>query len=203
VFALAVAFAQTLLTPIRDHPIVGYSGIPQIASPNLTIVSHNVTLAISKDRVDISSVTLFKNNGPAGSYVVTVPIWSMGGAPTPSPITASWADAPVSWEPTSSTVAVQVQNQGSYALRIKYSQNHGSSGADRMKHLVAYDLHSAGQVGTLMVTFTFAPDSVFHLPDVGPGAGWEVGPKGAFLKREGYAGRSGVAYCSFYPAGFD
>jgi hypothetical protein len=209
VLAIIAAVLPFFAAPLPDRPSVGYTGIPFIPDPNLVVVSHNVKLTISAHRVDVSSVTLFKNNGPATTVMVHVPVGQVGLAAAPSGITATWANAPIALGPRSTETGqadtistVSVQSLGSYALRLHYSHPVGRSGLDRKKRLVAYSLQSPAPIGTLMVSFVYNQSVVFHLPDVGPGTSWEIGEKGSFTRLPNYDGKLGLAYCSFYPGGF-
>ena len=91
---------------------------------------------------------------------------------------------------------------GSYALRISYRVPLGKCGFDHKQRLAVYGLTSPAPIGTLMVTYKYAPGVVFHDPEAGPDLGWQIGHKGAFLRINGYDGKAGLSYCAFYPGGF-
>src|SRR5205085_2158978 len=61
---LALAAAILLqTTTLPEKPVVAFTGIPSFAGANFTIQSHTVNLVIGKEYVDVSSLTLVKNNG--------------------------------------------------------------------------------------------------------------------------------------------
>ncbi len=212
--AAAIAFQNTKLP---ENAVVRYSGIPTVTGQNIAIQSHTVTITVAKDYVVASSLTLVKNNGAAGVASVSFPGLQVGGVPASlSNFEASWAGKPQpvaiaylidkSGKPVlrtnSYTISGAMQNLGSYALRISYRVPIGKSGFDHKQFLAAYDLTSPAPIGTLMVTYNYAPGVVFHEPDAGPNIGWQIGLKGAFVKIANYDGKAGLSYCAFYAGGF-
>ena len=168
-----------------------------------------MTLQVTKDHVDVSSVTLIKNNGAAGSFEVDIPTGDLGGADAPTDLVATWVSEPVALTATAGsghtgyTATVPVQNLGSYALRIKFTEPIGRCGMDHKRRLAVYGLSSPVPIGQLQVSYAYEPGVVFHLPVVGPARSkWQVGLKGAFLKVDHYDVKMGLSYCAFYPAGF-
>lgn len=211
---VALTAALLFRTPgdLPEKAAVGYCGIPDLANRNLVIQSHTATLTIASDHVEVSTLTLVKNNGPAATYTVNLLPASRGGSPVPAGITATWANAPVAWNQAHRMdqmsgqppiyASLRVQKLGTYALRIKYSAPIGKCGFDHKQRIVAYDLFSTAPIGTLMVTYSCAQGVVFHEPEAGPDLGWQIGVRGAFLKLDNYNGKAGLSYCAFYPGGF-
>jgi hypothetical protein len=210
-----LAFAAALVlqaATLPEKPVVAYSGIPSVSGSNVVIQSHTVNLSIFKDYVDVSSLTLVKNSGPAGAANINVGFGSLGGAQVPTALTATWAGKPLvlTQEKRMDQLsgippmdgAGAMQNLGTYALRISYRVPLGKCGFDHKQRLAAYGLLSSTPIGTLMVTYQYAPGVVFHEPEAGPNLGWQVGLKGAFLKLNNYDGKADVSYCAFYPGGF-
>jgi len=212
--ALAAALAlQTSTLP--EKAIVEYSGVPTVTGQNIAIESHSVTITLSKQFADVSSLTLVKNNGPAGNASIRIPGFVEGKGPTDLSPTATWANAPLALKsdlmmgiPENRNPFVRftgsgpMQNLGTYALRIHYKVPLGRAGLDHKQFVAAYDLTSSAPIGTLMVNFTYAPGVVFHEPEAGPNIGWEIGLKGAFVKLTNYDGKAGLSYCAFYSGGF-
>jgi hypothetical protein len=193
-------------TALPEQTYLGYSGIPSVTGTNLVVQSHTVSLTLHNDHVDVSSLTLVKNNGPAGTCEIDIPSGGLRDAPAPSGFVATWANAPVTLTHLDGkgldTAKVPLKYLGSYALRIHYSEPIGKCGFAHDRLIAAYSLQSDVPIGTLMVTYAYAPGVVFHLPEAGPKLGWQVGQKGAFVKLTNYDGKTGLTYCAFYPAGF-
>lgn len=208
----AVAFQNSSLP---EKAVVSYAGIPTITGGNVTIQSHTVTVLLTKDHAEVSTLTLVKNNGAAGNVTVTIPEFqSEAGAPSFA-ISATWANAPMmlkregimgipeqrnpSWR---FSAAGPMKNLGTYALRTDYSVPLGKCGFDHKQFLAAYDLNSPAAIGTLMVTYKYGPGVVFHEPEAGPNLGWQIGLKGAYVRLDNYDGKAGLSYCAFYSGGF-
>ncbi|HVT12799.1 MAG TPA: hypothetical protein VHE55_11075 [Fimbriimonadaceae bacterium] len=213
---LALAAALALQnSDLPEKAVVAYSGIPTVTGQNIVVQSHSVTLLLKKDHAEVSSLTLIKNDGPAGTAAVTIPEFqSVPGAPSFA-IAATWANAPLTLsreqimgipENRNPTWRFSgkgpMKNLGTYALRISYSVPLGKCGFDHKQFLAAYDLNSPAPIGTLMTTYTYGPGVVFHEPEAAPNLGWQVGQKGAFLRLNGYDGKGGLSYCAFYSGGF-
>lgn len=172
---------------------------------------------IGRETVDVSSLTLVKNNGPAGSAKVSIPQMRVGMAPgSLSNVALSWAGKALPFQytsvidstpgsiaqPSDLVATGAMQNLGTYALRVNYRVPIGKSGFDHKQRLAIYDVGSPVPIGTLMVTYSYAPGVVFHEPEAGPNLGWQIGLKGAFVKVSNYDGKAGLSYCAFYPGGF-
>lgn len=207
---LALAAALVVQTGLPEKAVVQWSGIPAISAPTTHIQFHNVTLTINKTYVDVASTTLVKNDGGPGVASIAIYQSQLGGTSLPPvPVTATWAGKPLAiagWSgsrgASAATTSAPMLNLGSYALRISYRVPIGISGFDHKQRVAAYDLTSAAPIGTLMVTYAYAPGVVFHLPDMGPNLGWQIGPKGAFVRINDYDGKAGLSSCAFYPGGF-
>jgi hypothetical protein len=209
--ALAAAlFLQNSALP--EKAAVSYSGIPTVSGGNITVQSHTVTILLSKDHADVSSLTMIKNNGPAGKASIEIGFGSLRQASLPTGVSATWANTSVAlvsakrMDQLSGTPPMHgsgaMQSLGTYALRMKYSVPLGKCGFDHKQFIAAYDLTSPVPIGTLMVTYSYAPGVVFHEPEAGPGTGWQIGLKGAFLRVDNYDGKAGLSYCAFYSGGF-
>ncbi|MFI5387067.1 MAG: hypothetical protein ACHQ50_13215 [Fimbriimonadales bacterium] len=210
--AAAIAFQNNTLP---EKAVVAYSGIPKITGQNIAIQSHTVTITVSKEFADVSSLTLIKNNGAAGNAVILIPGFQTAGTASVPSVSATWTNiaVPLLREPMMSIPEARnpsvrfsgsgpMQNLGTYALRISYRLPIGRSGFDHKQYLGAYDLTSPVPIGTLMVTYNYAKGVVFHEPEAGPNLGWQVGEKGAFVKVVNYDGKAGLSYCAFYSGGF-
>lgn len=210
--AAAIAFQSSNLP---EKAVVAYSGIPTITGQNVAIQSHTVTILLTKDRAEVSTLTLVKNNGGAGSASFSIPEFQTEPPAPGFEVTATWANTPVtlkregivgipeqrnpSWR---FSAAGPMKNLGTYALRVTYSAPLGKCGFDHKQWLAAYDLTSAVPIGTLMVTYKYGPGVVFHEPEAGPNLGWQIGLKGAYVRLDNYDGKGGLSYCAFYPGGF-
>ncbi|HTQ12003.1 MAG TPA: hypothetical protein VMI31_18215 [Fimbriimonadaceae bacterium] len=206
----AIAFQSTTLP---EKAAVEFSGIPGVTGQNIAVESHSVTITLTKQYADVSSLTLIKNNGPAGNAGITV---SMGVVGTEMPsdpgLTGTWANVPIAFNHPKRADQLsgippyegfgKMQNLGTYALRLHYRLPIGHSGLGHKQFLAAYDLTSLVPIGTLMVTYTYGPGVVFHEPEAGPNIGWQIGQRGAFVKLAPYDGKTALSYCAFYNAGF-
>ena len=207
---LALAAALVLQSGLPEKAVVQWSGVPAISGANVHIQFHNVTLTVYKTYVDVSSTTLVKNDGGPGPATIRIFQNQAGGTGlSPVPTTATWAGKPISFGgwvgsrgASVSAATASMQNQGSYALRVSYRVPIGVSGFDHKQRVVAYDLESPMPIGTLMATYSYAPGVVFHLPELSPDLGWQIGPKGAFVRINNYDGKAGLSSCAFYPGGF-
>jgi hypothetical protein len=204
--ALAAAFVLQNTT-LPNNALVDYSGIPTVTGGNITIQSHSVTLTMAKDHIDVSSLTLVKNNGPAGQVGISLPQFKSGDGPVRAPgFKATWANNPLTlagqarsdeplkpWTSTGSMV-----NLGTYALRISYTLPMGKCDLGHKEFLAAYDLTSPVPIGTLMVTYSYGKGVLFHDPELKPSLGWQIGERGAFLRVDGYDGKAGLSYFASY-----
>lgn len=128
--AIAAAFVmQSAALP--EKAVVSYSGIPTVTGQDIVVQSHTVTVTVAKDHVDVATLTLIKNNGPAGKATVMVPMGHAGESPSDFGMRATWANAPLSLDPARISFHTEarplatwyiatgaMQNLGTYALRI-------------------------------------------------------------------------------------
>ena len=205
---LALAAAVVLQnTPLPSNAIVDYSGIPSITGGNISIQSHTVTITLNKDTEEVSSLTLVKNNGPAGRVSISLPHFKNSDGQISFPVLhASWANKPLVLAgqvhsadqvgPWSSSGAMQ--NLGTYALRVSYTGPIGKCDLGHKEYLAAYDLSSSVPIGTLMVTYAHGREILFHDPEVKPALGWQIGDKGSFIRVNDYDGKAGLSYFASY-----
>jgi hypothetical protein len=186
-------------------PVAGevqYSGIPRIGG-NIVVESHNVTLDVGTTHVDVSSLTLVRNQGGAGQAAVFIPRHRAAEEPTDPTfeVTATWANAPMKLGADGQHLrgSGTMVAGGSYALRINYRVPIGAAGRDRLQRLAAYDLTSNREIGTLMVAYRTQKADVFNLPSLRPSRfRWQVDTSGSFLRRDSYRGDAGVSTIQFY-----
>lgn len=95
------------------------------------------------------------------------------------------------------------------ALRVQYSCPLGRAGLDGLQRLTAYDTSGAktwmGPVDQFNYSLKYDPKLVFQVFAALPKAwSWQIGPRGAFVKRNSFAPEERpLVIFTYYPGGFE
>jgi hypothetical protein len=208
------------------NPQYDYSGLPAFAAPSsaLTVRSHSVTLEVGNDFVDVSTVSELRNltNGTL-AVRVTIPRYRHGDAGATSPtfdMKASVNGHALTLRQAFDSVPIVKRGKGvfvsnplqttlylakntSYGLRTSYRVPVGRAGFDRKLRLVGYSLDPGRQIDNLVISYRTASGVVFRLPRPNPDLGWQVGSRGAFVKRTKFQPAGELTYVTYYPGGFE
>ncbi|MCO5296084.1 MAG: hypothetical protein M9921_04440 [Fimbriimonadaceae bacterium] len=228
----AIALAGTLASPQakgvpEPHSIV-YSGIPgMIGDAEVRMDSHSVTMTIGNGSVTVDTLTLLKNTRAADSAVKVKFPWTSRCTNDdflvpPSTLAATWDKTALKLEPDWRDVAtanlgprfrqkvyladVTIKANATHALRVHYTMPLGRGGLDNLLRVAAYGTTYAeywhGPIGRFQISLKYSPQTVFQVYSAMPNWGWQIGPNGAFLRKDGLAQGGEVLLFSFYPGGF-
>ncbi len=219
---MTLALAIQAIGGLPEHPGFDFSGLPTVQG-GLHAQTCGVTILTTDDYCDVSSQTVYKNAGAAGSGTVTIPRrrFGDGGSGNPSfAIQATWDNKPVSlgMQPGSGgkdagngvslyssdlKAKVPMAKGGTHVLRIHYRTMLGKCGFDRKQKIVGYWLDGTDQIDGLNVAYQYGGKTVFRLPEVNPDDfGWQVGSRGAFIRKQAWTPGGQMTFLSFYPGGF-
>lgn len=201
-----------------------YTGLPQLAAPvPYEIQTQNTTIEVEGGTVTVDSTTVVRNRGDAATGTILVPRRRAGDTASGQPtftVEATWDKKPLTLAPvadrgTSERVDVRVTRyasdlaasvplgkQATHALRLHATIALGRTGRSPQKRVAGYLLEGGVPFGTLNLSFKYGPPTVFNLPDVAPDYGWQVGTRGAFVRRTNFAPNGDIASIAFYPGGF-
>ena len=171
----------------------------------------------------VESTTEYRNRGDATNATVLVPRRRTGdetsGQPTFS-VAATWDKRPIALAPVAPrgtdervdarqtryasdlSATVPFGKQATHALRLRATLALGRTGRGPQQRIAGYLLEGGVPFGTLNLSFQYGPPTVFNLPSVAPDYGWQVGTRGAFVRRKDYLPKGDVATIAFYKGGF-
>jgi hypothetical protein len=219
---LALALALQTSVNLPEHPGFDYSGLPVIQSGGLHAQTHGATVATTDVYADFSSTTVYKNPGGAGMATVMIPRRRIGDSASGNPtfaIHATWDNKPIALmthgtrggEPMGGSVLyesdftgkVPLVKGGTHVLRINYRVNTGKCGFDRKQHMVGYWLDGSDPIDGLNLAYPYGGRTVFRLPEVFPtDFEWEIGTRGAFVRKQNFTPGGQLTYITFYYGGF-
>ncbi len=218
-----MALALQAYAGLPEHAGFDFSGLPTAAYATMHAQTHGATVATTDDFADFSSQTVYKNIGEAGTATLTVPRRRIGDAASGNPtftITATWDKKPIVFTMHAThtgvnlgaglvgyesdvTAKIPVIKGGTHVLKINYRVNIGKCGYDRKQKIVGYWLDGNDPIGGLNVAYPYGGKTVFRLPEVFPTEfGWEIGSKGAFVRKANFAPSGELTFITFYPGGF-
>ena len=211
-----------LLLP--QNTTLDYTGLPQLASPSAyTIRGHSATIRIEGSTVVVESTTEYRNQGDAGGATLLVPRRRMGDETSGQPtftVEATWDKRPIRLSPTAArgsserlsdtetryasdlTARVNLGRQATHALRLRATLPLGRTGPAPQKRIAGYLLEGGVPISVLNLSFKYGPPTVFNLPTVAPAYGWQVGIRGAFVRKTDYTPDGQAATVAFYNGGF-
>jgi hypothetical protein len=208
------------------NPSFEYSGVPSFDAPEgaLAMRSHSATIEIGDAFADVSTVSEIRNtSGRALTVRVTLPRYRQGDDKSSAPdfgVTATINNHPLTLRQSLGSGPIVRKDSGilrrnplettlylakdaTYGLRISYRVPVGRAGFDRKLRLVGYSLGEGVAIGQLAISYRTAPKVVFRLPRPSPDLGWQVGGRGAFVKRTNFTSSGELTYVTYYPGGFD
>jgi hypothetical protein len=187
---------------------------------------HTVTMTLLKgDRVKVDCVTLYRNqsNFPVTAEV-SVPVWIKGWAGDYGKnLSVKWADEPVElnqealeqvmtrFEGTMvrqtgrvHKAMVEFRPKAQRSLKTSMTLPVQVTGLDGVERQVGYLLGSQpNQLSTFQLSIKYGTEQVFRVISQSPKWGWQVGPKGAFVKQEPLKpGKAQFAKFRWYKGGF-
>jgi hypothetical protein len=222
VLAAALAAQAPVAPALPPNAMLAYTGLPTLQSSQgpLDVRSHSVTLTVRNGVVEGVSTTEIRNPASAVANVtVRIPergVSASSARPTVT-VEATWAgrplelgigDIPVTkgsrssrWSSDRSATAY-MPPRSTAALRITFRVPLGTAGLDRKLRLLAYELGGDQPIGQLNLTVRYDEREVFRLPEIRPVAGWQIGPRGAFLRLQNFRPKGETVVATFYPGGF-
>ncbi|MCH8978049.1 MAG: hypothetical protein IH945_02250 [Armatimonadetes bacterium] len=179
---------------------------------------HSARARLGETTCDFASLSLFKNTTDfSGEVELAVSFESYRhGFGAQIPVRALWSDVEVepaevevlTGEPSRYVVKfrVPVDKAATHSLRLYFTLPIGVSGVDREERLIAYKLADIGQseaIEQFRMSVQYDQRTVFVPIAAKPDLGWEVGPRGAYLKMDGRrSDHAEVLSYRYYPAGF-
>lgn len=203
-----LALIQTVVPAVE----IDYTGLPQIVTDApIDVRGHSVTLKIEGDTVTVDSTTEIRSLGGGGSATVTIPVRRLGvpGAPTFA-LAATWDKKPIGLVASETQVdtpnqqsddqvgTVIVGKTGTHALRIHATMSLGFIGKTPRQRYSAYLLQGDRSIGTLNVAFQYGGGGVFGLPAAKPALGWQIGDRGAFVRKTNFKPNNELARISYW-----
>lgn len=205
-----------------------YTGIPgTLRDTPLRMDSHSVTVTIGQGTVTLESLSLLKNTGAHAAGITLKLPWTSRSSNNdflvpPSTLSATWDKAPIKLESDWKNLAtvemgpqyrnkvylagVAIKPNATHALRVQCTLPLGRGGLDNLLRIASYGLAYArdwqGPVGRFQIALKYTNQTVFQVFSAMPDWGWQIGPNGAFLRRDGLTQAGDVLLFSFYPGGF-
>ena len=223
----AILLVAIFQQKLPENPSFDYSGLPQLrTAEKVDVLSHTVSLDIDATRegyVDVSSTTVYKNTTNATvKATLVVPRRRYGDSMSSYPgfdIVATWDKKPLTLAPASDhgfsetvgntvkyatdlSTDVQLAPGSTYGLRINYSVPIGKGGYEQKQKLVGYLFDGDKSIGQLNISYRYSGHTVFSLPEARPNLGWQIGDRGAFVRKENYWPDNQLTFVAFYPGGF-
>lgn len=190
---------------------------------------HTVSMELTNDSVRLSSVSLFKNQGKEPvTALVKIPIYVKGWSTNfGRDLKTWWADESVSPVRTDQMRTMMARWRGSdeiknsgvwYVYKVSFRPQASRSletqitlplsvtGADGMERQVGYLFdRTSNPLETINLAVKYPQELVFQTIETSPTSWkWEVGPRGAFVKRENATLRSPeLALFRFYRGGYE
>jgi hypothetical protein len=168
---------------------------------------HTVKMTLlDGDKVKIDAVTLFKNHSdkPA-TATVSLPVWIKGWSGNwGTKPTALWADEKVEPANTNPVDPVMTRFDGQLvrqtgrvyeyettfrpqamrSFKTSFTLPVQITGLDGVERQIGYMVPGKTKMDSLQMSFTYTQLQVFRVISQTPNWGWQVGPRGAFFKRE-------------------
>lgn len=212
------------LLALPPDTTLDYTGLPQLASPQpYEIRGHSATIRIDGNTVVVESTTEYRNRGGAGTATLLVPRRRAGDEQSGQPtfnVEATWDKKPIKLSPTGSrgsseridarqtqyasdlTATVSLGKQSTHALRLRATTALGKAGRGPKQRIAGYLLEGGVPFGVLNLTFQYGRPTVFGLPEAAPSLGWQIGDRGAFVRKTDYTPSGEIATVAFWPGGF-
>ncbi|MBV6491404.1 MAG: hypothetical protein CNCCGFBP_02001 [Fimbriimonadaceae bacterium] len=204
---------------------VDFSGMPLLrtdAPASYRVLSHSVTLELVKGEVIVNSTTLYKNGPEAKTLTLTLPRRRFGDSDSGAAdfaIAGTWDRLAIPFRALTekgstktegshtlyrSDLGAQVKMapNATHALKIAYKTPVGVCGYERKQRIVGYQFEGSGRIEQLNFSFKYTQQEVFNLPDPRPEWPWQIGTKGAYIRREPFDLIDRFVYFTFYPGGF-
>lgn len=227
--SLLIVAAAPWQAPEAPTPLsVAYSGVPGVVGqPAVRMQIHNATQTIEGTQVVTESLSLLKNTSDVELKLQIALPWNSfctneDFLVPPSTLKATWDKADVAlasdWKGLADKpsgprfraknylLTATVKPNATHALRVRYETPLGRGGLDNLLRVVPYGVENglrwSGPIEQFQLAVKHAPKAVFQVFSATPNWGWQIGPSGAFLKREAFEPRSPLLLFSFYPGGF-
>lgn len=210
---------------LPSNPSFDYSGVPSL--PGLTLKSHGVQIDMSKEKVaTVTSTSVFKNEGTAPVTArLTIPRRRVGDDKSGNPtfaVSALWDNQAMKLAMPAMALSGEKIGEEEYhykndlsanvtfkagqtcSLKIAYTVNFGRCGYEQKQKIVAYAFDTPNAIGLMSLSYRYGGPTVFHLPQAFPKDwGWQIGTKGAYVRKENLVPKGELTYITFYPGGFD
>lgn len=208
---------------LPEHASFQFTGLPAVQSGGLHTQTCGVTVAATETSCDVTSQTVYKNPGEAGTATILIPRRRIGDEHSGNPnfaLTATWDNKPVSLATHASRAGASIGNGlfsyesdltaqvplvkgGTHVLRIHCKTDVGKCGFDMKQKVVGYLLDGSDSIYGLNVSYPYGGKTVFRLPEVFPSDfEWQVGEHGAFARKPNFTPGNQLTYITFYPGGF-
>ncbi|MBX3119222.1 MAG: hypothetical protein KF784_09165 [Fimbriimonadaceae bacterium] len=210
---------------LPSNPSFDYSGVPSL--PGVALKSHGVQIDMSKDKTStVTSTTVFKNESTAPVTVtLTIPRRRVGDDKSGNPtftVDAKWDNLPMTLAMPAMALSGEKIGPEEYfykndltknvtfkagqtsSLKISYTLPFGRCGYEQKQKMTGYAFDTSNMIGLLSISYRYGGPTVFHLPEAFPKDwGWQIGTKGAFVRKENFKPSGELTYITFYPGGFD
>jgi hypothetical protein len=169
----------------------------------------------------VTSTTVYRNMGGNGSGHLTIPQrrWARGQNGDPSlDLSATWDGAPVQLAAAASASStgpkgivtvnkdllgdVPLKDQATHVLKITFKEPLQKTGYGLNQFKAAYLLTAGQPIELFTMAFRYADQVVFRQPVATPRLGWQIGPKGASMRKTNWTPGDQIAAIQFYPYGF-
>jgi hypothetical protein len=188
-----IAIIPTIPTQLGEK--AAYSGSPELISQNgYRILTENVSVNLmSDDRVRIASTTVYRNQGSATTATVKILDSVLQFASGPTVLAATWDNVPITLKPTTDAsgkwygiATVSLDAQATHSLSVNLFSKLTNSGYAKDEEGFRYRLTGSVPVDLFSMAYRYPSGIVFGLPTVQPDLGWEVGNRGASIRKTNF-----------------
>jgi hypothetical protein len=212
--------AIILIAARLDQPNNSYAELPVLATTQLgstalqyKILSENVAInLVSGDRVRIASTTVYRNIGAAGTARIFVTSGLLGTKGPLGKVLATWDNVPITFAyptATAGTVGntayatVPLGKDATHALRMNVFGTLAQSGYAKDEFSFRYKLTGNVPIALFSLAYRYPSGSIFGLPKVEPDLGWEIGSKGASIRKTDFVPNDAETKILFYKNAMD
>lgn len=195
-----------------DQPNTSYAGTPKLASANkYRILSENVAInLVSENRVRIASTTVYRNIGDATTATLSISDGLLGPKGAASKIIATWDDVPIVFDihtgpaqESTATATVALGKEATHALRMNVYGVLAKAGYAKDQLEFRYRLAGDHPIELFSLAYRYPSGSIFGLPTVEPDLGWEIGSKGASIRKTDFTPSDQETKIQFYRNAMD
>jgi len=199
----------TTLICAAFFPLPGssYAGLPQLQTANnYRILSENVQLNIgSDDRLRILSTSVYRNIGDSVRAKITFADGFLTSSFPGSKVIAKWDNQPIEFHQTFdsagnsvATADVSLSKEATHSLKLILVARLARAGLGKDQFRFSYLLSGNHPIDLFSLAYRYVPGSIFGLPTLKPDLGWEIGEKGAAIRKTDFTPSDEETSIEFY-----